>query len=130
MSAVMTCASCQNGKENADAQDIIQRQEVHITDGRMTPEALWAMGRIGSVAVSPDQQQIAYSVTYYSVPQDKSNTELFVMNTDGSDNRQITRSAFREGEPAWIKEGTKLAFLCNEGGSSQVWEMNPDGTAR
>ena len=126
----MTCASCQNGKENADAQDIIQRQEVHITDGRMTPEALWAMGRIGSVAVSPDQQQIAYSVTYYSVPQDKSNTELFVMNTDGSDNRQITRSAFREGEPAWIKEGTKLAFLCNEGGSSQVWEMNPDGTAR
>ncbi len=50
----------------------------------MTPEALWAMGRIGSVAVSPDEKQIAYTVAYYSVPENKSNREVFVMNADGT----------------------------------------------
>ena len=84
----------------------------------MTPEALWAMGRIGSVAVSPDEKQIAYTVSYYSVPQNKSNSEVFVMNADGSGNTQITHDAWQEGQPTWFKDGKKLAFLCNESGST------------
>ena len=67
---------------------------------------------------------------YYSVPQNKSNREIFVMNADGSGNQQITHTAKSESNVAWIKEGTKIAFLSSEGGSSQVWEMNPDGSGR
>lgn len=52
------------------------------------------------------------------------------MNADGSSNRQITRDSWQESQPVWIKDGKKIAFLCNESGSSQVWEMNPDGTER
>lgn len=132
MSAAMTLASCggtQQAGQTADA-DLIQRSDIQIANKRLTPEALWAMGRIGEVTVSPNQRQIAYSVAYYSVPQDKSNRELFVMNADGTDNRQITRDAWQESQPTWIKGGSKIAFLCNESGSSQVWEMNPDGTGR
>ena len=73
--------------------------------------ALWAMGRIGGLAVSPDGKKIAYTVAYYSVPENKSNREVFVMNADGSDNRQITRTPYQENEVTWIKGGTKLAFL-------------------
>ena len=91
----------------------------------MTPEALWAMGRIGGFAVSPDGKKIAYTVAYYSVPENKSNREVFVMNADGSDNRQITRTPYQENEVTWIKGGTKLAFLSNDNGSSQLYEMNP-----
>lgn len=96
----------------------------------MTPEALWAMGRIGSVAVSPDEKQIAYTVSYYSVPQNKSNSEVFVMDADGSANTQITQSTWKEAQPVWFKDGKKLAFLSSESGSNQVWEMNPNGTDR
>ena len=73
---------------------------------------------------------MAYTVSYYSVPQNKSNTELFVMNADGSTNTQLTRTTWHEGQPTWIKGGSKLAYLSSESGSSQVWEMNPDGTER
>ena len=52
------------------------------------------------------------------------------MNADGSGNTQITHDAWQEGQPTWFKDGKKLAFLCNESGSSQVWEMNPDGSGR
>ena len=133
MSAVMTLASCgQTPQEaaSAGAGKVISKSDIRIENGRMTPEALWAMGRIGSVTPSPDGKRIAYTVSYYSVPQNKSNTEIFVMNADGSANTPITHSTWQENQPTWIKGGTKLAFLCNEGGSMQVWEMNPDGTER
>lgn len=132
MSAAMTLASCGGTKDagEKDTSAIIRRSDIKIENRRMTPEALWAMGRVGSVAVSPDEKQIAYTVSYYSVPENKSNSEVFVMNADGSENVQITNSAWREGEPAWFKNGKKIAFLSSESGSSQVWEMNPDGTER
>lgn len=132
MSAAMTLASCGGTKEagQQDAAALIERSDIKIEGKRMTPEALWAMGRIGGVAVSPDEKQIAYSVAYYSVSQNKSNNEIFVMNADGSGNTQITRDAWQESQPTWFKDGKKIAFLCNESGSSQVWEMNPDGSDR
>lgn len=128
----MTLASCGSSSEatKEGGADLIGRSDIRIENRRMTPEALWAMGRIGSVTPSPDAKQVAYTVSYYSVPQNKSNTELFVMNADGSANTQLTRTTWHEGQPTWIKGGTKLAYLSSESGSSQVWEMNPDGTER
>ena len=53
------------------------------------------------------------------------------MNADGSDNRLLTTTAASEGEPAWIKNGSKIAFLAADAnGNSQVWEMNPAGSGR
>lgn len=118
-----------NVKETGD-KNLIGKSDIRIKDGRMTPEALWAMGRIGGMNVSPDGKRVVYTVAYYSVPENKSNREVFVMNADGSDNKQITKTGFAENEAVWIKRGTKIAFLCNESGSSQLWEMNPDGTDR
>lgn len=118
-----------NVKETGD-KNLIRKSDIRIKDGRMTPEALWAMGRIGGMNVSPDGKRVVYTVAYYSVPENKSNREVFVMNADGSDNKQITKTGFAENEAVWIKGGTKIAFLCNESGSSQLWEMNPDGTDR
>ena len=118
-----------NVKETGD-KNLIGKSDIRIKDGRMTPEALWAMGRIGGMNVSPDGKRVVYTVAYYSVPENKSNREVFVMNADGSDNKQITKTGFAENEAVWIKGGTKIAFLCNESGSSKLWEMNQDWTDR
>ena len=127
-----SCAGNGNDASNStvETKDLIGRSEINVTDGRMTTEALWAFGRIGGVSVSPDAKKLVYTVGYYSVPQDKGNREVFVMNADGSENTQITKTPFSEGNTVWFKNGTKIAFLSSESGSSQVWEMNPDGTGR
>ena len=138
MSAILLAtASCGGGKETAPAQEaanpdslLIERSDIRIKGKRLTPEALWAMGRIGSVAVSPDAAKVAYTVSYYSVAQNKSNSEIFLMNADGSANVQLTRDEWQESQPTWIKDGKKLAYLSNESGSMQVWEMDPDGSDR
>ena len=131
MATTVLLGACENGTvKNSTDENLIGRSEIQVTDGRMTPEALWAMGRIGGYSLSPNGKKIVYTVSYYSVEQDKGNSEVFVMNADGSDNQQITHTPFSESGVAWIKGGSKIAFLCGEGGSSQVWEMNPDGTDR
>jgi dipeptidyl aminopeptidase/acylaminoacyl peptidase len=117
---------------NAPQQDanLIGKSNLKIENGRMTPEALWAFGRLGDMQVNPDGTRILYGVTYYSVAENKSNREIFVMNTDGSNVQQITHSAKSEYTAKWVKDGKKVAFLTAESGSVQLWEMNPDGTKR
>ena len=130
MAATLTLASsCIETKQESNAP-IIGRQEITVNDGRMTPEALWAMGRIGSLNVSPNGEKIVYTVAYYSVEQNKSHRVIYVMDADGSNNTLLTTTANNEGEPQWIKEGSKIAYLSNANGSNQIWEMNPDGTNR
>ena len=74
-SVLLGSCNCENGKVDTGKGQgaLIGKSEMKIDDGRMTAEALWAMGRIGGVKVSPDGSKILYSVGYYSVPQNKSN---------------------------------------------------------
>ena len=133
MTAAMMFAA--SGYVNADTpantdKPVIGKQEIRIKNKKLTPEALWAMGRIGSSSVSPDGKQIAYTVSYYSVKENKSHTVIYVMNADGTNNLLLTHTADSEVEPTWIKGGSKIAFLTAAGGSMQIWEMNPDGSER
>ncbi|MBO7466929.1 MAG: S9 family peptidase [Bacteroidaceae bacterium] len=125
-----TLLSCNEKAPKEEETPFIGKSDITIESRRMTPEALWAMGRIGSATASPDGSKIAYGVTYYSVPLNKSHRVIGMMNADGSAKQMLTTSSSSEGDVAWIKGGKKLAFLSSEGGSSQVWEMNPDGSGR
>ena len=96
------------------------------TNDRMTPEALWAMGRIGGAAASPDGKTVAYQVGYYSVKQNKSHQMLYTQTADGKQQTVLTTSAKSETDPAWIEGGKRIAFLT----AGQLWSMAPDGTDR
>ena len=63
-------------QKEAQAQTFIGRQKPKIENRTLTPELLWAMGRIGGSSVSPDAKQIAYNVSYYSVAENKSHTVI------------------------------------------------------
>ena len=91
----------------------------------MTPEALWAMGRIGSYAASPDGQHIVYQVGYYSVKYNKSHHVLYMMNADGSGKKLLTESSKNETDAQWLDNET-IAFLTG----GEVWSMKCDGSAR
>lgn len=108
----------------ANAQTMIGKNNIQLASDLMTPEALWAMGRIGAVAPSADGKQVAYQVGYYSVKENKGHQVIYVMDADGKGNAMLTADEKSETDPAWV-DG-KIAFL-REG---QVWMMNADGTGR
>ncbi|NDV47170.1 S9 family peptidase [Paludibacter sp. 221] len=128
MALAVLAASCGDAKK--EEATIIGKHDIKIENGLMTPEVLWSFGRIGGVNVSPDGKKIVYTVSYYSVPENKSNSEIFVMNADGSDKKQITRTPYREAAPKWMNDNEYIAFLSNESGSMQLWKMKADGSGR
>ena len=119
--AITGCGGAPESTPQTDAAEIIGKSSIKVENGRLTPEALWAMGRIGAVSVSPDASKIVYSVSYYSVPQNKCHHTLHIMQADGSEQTLLTQTANNESGAVWIKNGTKIAFLSNASGSSQVW---------
>jgi len=126
MSIALVAASCSSKVETP----VIGKQQPKIENGRMTPEVLWAFGRLAGTKVSPDGSKVLYSVSYYSVSENKGNSEIFVMNADGSDKKQITKTATREAAASWMKDGEHIAFLSSETGTMQLWIMKSDGSDR
>ncbi len=109
----------------ADAKVNIGKSDITLKSDLMTPEALWAMGRIGGVTASPDGKQVAYTVAYYSVKENASHRVIYMMNADGTNNRQLTTSADSESEVSWISD-SRIAFITG----GQIWSMNADGSDR
>lgn len=121
--ALSICCSSVNAQENAS---FIGKSNITLQSDLMTPKALWAMGRIGTAQASPDGKHIIYQVGYYSVKQNKGHQVIYIMDSDGKNNKMLTTSAKSETDAVWIKDGQKIAFLCD----GQIWEMNPDGSGR
>ena len=105
--------------------DVIGKQNIRLTSPTMTPEALWAMGRLSSYEASPDGKRIVFQVGYYSVKQNKSHHVLYMMNADGSNRQLLTHSAKNETDATWLDAET-IAFLTG----GEIWAMKADGTAR
>ena len=107
----------------------IGRSEISIADGKLTPEVLWAMGRIGGVAVSPDGSKVIYQVSYYSVEENASHTVLYSMTDKGDSVRLLTRDAASEHSAAWL-DNERIAFLTATNGVQQIWSMDYNGKHR
>jgi dipeptidyl aminopeptidase/acylaminoacyl peptidase len=125
------CGCCPKEKKEAKTETaLIGKKEMKLTSNLMTPEVLWSFGRVSEPVVSPDKSTILYGVTYYDIPQNKGNRELYTIGVDGKNLKQVTQTKFSEYSAVWTQGGKKIAFMSTESGSMQLWEMNPDGTGR
>ena len=79
---ILSASACGTSEKplTAEGSPIIGRHEITLANGTLSPEALWAMGRIGSSSISPDGKQIAYTVSYYSVKENKSKASGYLRN--------------------------------------------------
>ncbi len=109
--------------------DIIDKQNPEFTGDVMTPEVLWAFGRLSDVQLSPDGKTVLYGITYYSKEQNKGNRELYVTDIASKNPVRLTYTSGGEYNAQWRPDGKKIGFLSARSGSMQLWEMNPDGTS-
>jgi dipeptidyl aminopeptidase/acylaminoacyl peptidase len=122
--------SCSAPQDKEKTAPLIGKKEVKLSTDRLTPEALWSLGRVGEFDVSPDGKQIVFGVTYYDIQQNKGNREIYLINSDGSGLKQLTETPQNEFNYAWRPDGKKIGYISTASGTAQVWEMNPDGSAK
>ena len=101
----LLATSCQHKEDATKAP--ITKPEITIQGGRLTPEALWAMGRINSVLPNEQTNQLAYTVSYYSVEENRSSSWIRVAHEQ--DNQLVTDNEWVGYEPAWW--GNNIAYL-------------------
>ncbi|MGN0232572.1 MAG: alpha/beta fold hydrolase [Muribaculaceae bacterium] len=123
--AVTGCDTAKSGTE-----EIIEKPEYTVVDGKFTPELLEAFGRVASPVVSPDGTKILYSVGFESIKQNKGNRELWVMDINGENQKRLTHTAESESNAVWIDGGNKIAFTSKAENGVQIFVMNADGTDR
>ncbi len=85
-----------------------------------------AMDRISEPQVSPDGKTIAFTVRSTDLEANKGRTDLWLVDSDGTDARRLTADPAGDWNPRWCLNGT-LFFLSTRSGSSQIWNIDPRG---
>jgi dipeptidyl aminopeptidase/acylaminoacyl peptidase len=83
----------------------------------LTVEDLWAMKRVGSFDLSADGKTIAFSVTTYDMDVNKGNSDIYLVDADGSHLRVFKNSDENKSEPKFTPDGKSITFVQD----GQIW---------
>jgi Tol biopolymer transport system component len=61
------------------------------------------------------------------VSEESGNADIWSMNEDGSDRRQLTDDRHWDTAPAVSPDGSYVAFMSSRGGAENIWRMDIDG---
>lgn len=108
---------------HAFAADAAKKRAITLDD-------LARLQRVGSPAVSPDGEWVAYTVSQVDTKEDKSVTHVWMIKWDGSADLQLTYGKEGASAPRFSPDGKYLSFLSSRPGpakGSQVWVMDRRG---
>lgn len=90
---------------------------------------LFAIARVGSPAISPDGDWVAYTVSTTDFEKGKSETRIWMAPFDGGAPLPMTGEGSSGGSPAWSPDGKYLSFTASRGedAKTQVWVLDRRG---
>lgn len=125
ISTALLASACTEGEKNQE-ETPISRSTIMVENGLLTPEVMHNMGKVSDPQVSPDGKEILYGVSFTDIARNKNNRELFIMDVDGGNIRQITSTAKSENNARWINQGKEIMFLQ----SGELYKMDREGKNR
>ncbi len=92
---------------------------------------LYKIHYVGNPSVSPDGSMIAFTVSDYDMPKGLSKTNIFVMKSDGSGQKNITDNSKSNYSPLWTKDGKGIYYVSTDSGTPQVYYYSfSEGSSR
>ena len=91
-------------------------------------EDLFRLKRVGDPQIAPDGKHVAYVVTEVLKDENRTNSDLWLANADGSgEPRKLTSSPKHDRHPRWSPDGKWIAFESTRDGTPQIFLLAADG---
>ena len=111
----------------ADARTVVAEQITHVSD-------IWS-GRLGDMASAKKVGvwgmaglcRLADGRIVYSSMQSGEANKIFIMNADGSEQKQLTFGDSYDTSPAASPDGPYIVFASDRSGNFEIWRMDLDG---
>lgn len=104
-----------------------------MSTGKLTPEALVTMLRMGSFALSPKGDLLVYSTTQASIKDDKSFSQLWLKRLDKANANDLPLTKYGQAavaQPSFIAGGSRIAFMQRTDDGMQLFSMDISGMDR
>jgi dipeptidyl aminopeptidase/acylaminoacyl peptidase len=85
-----------------------------------------SLKRVGMPELSPDGKTIAYTIGTVDKDSNRTTNQIWLVNLDGTQKRQITSESSSSSSPKWSPDGSRIAFIAG----GQIWTMSPNGEDR
>ncbi len=93
----------------------------------LTFDAFLGFPAVGDPQLSPDGKWVAYSVTTFSLPDNRGSSRIWLADVATGQTRQLTQGPGSDRQPRWSPDGTTLAFVSTRQGGAQVWVLGLAG---
>jgi len=67
-------------------------------------------------------------IAFYSNTLSSTGEDIYIINTDGTNIRQLTNHPLNDYTPRWSPDAQVLAFGTNRDGNNEIYLMNIDGS--
>jgi Tol biopolymer transport system component len=81
---------------------------------------------ISGARPSPDGSRVAFAARP-TAPASETSTQVYVMPTDGSPPVALTQGPSNNFDPAWSRDGRRIAFVSDRDGNYEIYVMDADG---
>ena len=71
--------------------------------------------------ISPTGSSVAYERIFFDIMTDRRQSNVWIVNSDGTDHRPLTTGKYRDSSPRWSPDESKIAYISNRNGKSQIW---------
>lgn len=105
---------------------IFAAASVQAGSGLLDKDTYMEMEGIRSPAISPQGTHIVFSRSWIDQMKDRSASNLWIIDAEGTKVRELTNGSWRDGSPVWSPDGSKIAFLSDRDGTNQIHILWPE----
>ena len=90
----------------------------------MEIDDLFKTKKVSDAQISPDGKFVAFVIAVVNKDANNSNSDIWLMKSDGSEMRQITFSPKSDNNPRWSNDGKYISFVSTRNGTSQIYLLD------
>jgi len=88
---------------------------------RLTAMDVFSLQSAGDPQISPDGKRVVYMRQFADIMSDKRESNLWVINVDGTEDRALTTGNYSDSSPRWSPDGTRIAYISDRDGKAQIY---------